>query len=211
MKAAILTSPQPVSERPLQISDVADPQPGPAMFCCACAPAESAAPTSTSWKATCRRSSSDPRPSDRRRSRRRRRLSSPRRARRRFLARRHRRHLPVLQARPRKSLRRANLHRLFGRGRLRRIRPGPRRLCFPLPDALDDLHAAPLLCAGIIGFRSLRVAGVEPASASACLASVRRRIWPSRSCLRGSARSMFYPRKVPPRPGRVAGRDMGRQ
>ena len=32
---------------------------------------------------------------------------------------------------------------------------------FPLPDELDDLHAAPLLCAGIIGFRSLRVAGVE--------------------------------------------------
>ncbi len=30
-----------------------------------------------------------------------------------------------------------------------------------LPDALDDLAAAPLLCAGIIGFRSLRVAGVE--------------------------------------------------
>ena len=25
---------------------------------------------------------------------------------------------------------------------------------FPLPAALDDLHAAPLLCAGIIGFRS---------------------------------------------------------
>ena len=33
---------------------------------------------------------------------------------------------------------------------------------FPLPAALDDLHVAPLLCAGIIGFRSLRVAGVEP-------------------------------------------------
>jgi propanol-preferring alcohol dehydrogenase len=32
---------------------------------------------------------------------------------------------------------------------------------YPLPDALDDLHAAPLLCAGIIGFRSLRVAGIE--------------------------------------------------
>ncbi len=32
---------------------------------------------------------------------------------------------------------------------------------YPLPPALDDLHAAPLLCAGIIGFRSLRVAGVE--------------------------------------------------
>ena len=33
---------------------------------------------------------------------------------------------------------------------------------FPLPEALDELHAAPLLCAGIIGFRSLRVAGVQP-------------------------------------------------
>jgi propanol-preferring alcohol dehydrogenase len=33
---------------------------------------------------------------------------------------------------------------------------------FPLPTTLDNLHAAPLLCAGIIGFRSLRVASVEP-------------------------------------------------
>jgi propanol-preferring alcohol dehydrogenase len=32
---------------------------------------------------------------------------------------------------------------------------------FPLPGGLDDLRAAPLLCAGIIGFRSLRVAGVQ--------------------------------------------------
>jgi alcohol dehydrogenase, propanol-preferring len=32
---------------------------------------------------------------------------------------------------------------------------------YPLDDALDDVHAAPLLCAGIIGFRALRVAGVE--------------------------------------------------
>jgi propanol-preferring alcohol dehydrogenase len=32
----------------------------------------------------------------------------------------------------------------------------------PLPGALDDLQAAPLLCAGIIGFRSMRVAGVRP-------------------------------------------------
>jgi len=31
-----------------------------------------------------------------------------------------------------------------------------------LPPELDDLHAAPLLCAGIIGFRALRVAGVQP-------------------------------------------------
>jgi len=33
---------------------------------------------------------------------------------------------------------------------------------FPLPGDLNDIHVAPLLCAGIIGFRSLRVAGVEP-------------------------------------------------
>ena len=32
---------------------------------------------------------------------------------------------------------------------------------FPLPEPLNDLHVAPLLCAGIIGFRSLSVAGVE--------------------------------------------------
>lgn len=37
-----------------------------------------------------------------------------------------------------------------------------RDFVFPLPATLDDLHAAPLLCAGIIGFRSLRVAGVQP-------------------------------------------------
>lgn len=29
------------------------------------------------------------------------------------------------------------------------------RFCFPLPDALDAAHAAPLLCAGLIGWRAL--------------------------------------------------------
>jgi len=33
------------------------------------------------------------------------------------------------------------------------------RYCFPLPDSYDDLHAAPLLCAGLIGYRTLRLAG----------------------------------------------------
>jgi propanol-preferring alcohol dehydrogenase len=33
---------------------------------------------------------------------------------------------------------------------------------YPLPATLDDTHVAPLLCAGIIGFRSLRVANVQP-------------------------------------------------
>jgi alcohol dehydrogenase, propanol-preferring len=32
---------------------------------------------------------------------------------------------------------------------------------FPLPPGSDHVHVAPLLCAGIIGFRSLRVAGIE--------------------------------------------------
>ena len=33
------------------------------------------------------------------------------------------------------------------------------RYCFPVPDGYDDLQAAPLLCAGLIGYRSLRLAG----------------------------------------------------
>ena len=31
--------------------------------------------------------------------------------------------------------------------------------CYRLPDAFDDVSAAPLLCAGLIGYRSLRKAG----------------------------------------------------
>jgi propanol-preferring alcohol dehydrogenase len=33
------------------------------------------------------------------------------------------------------------------------------RYCLPVPDALDALHAAPLLCAGLIGHRALRLCG----------------------------------------------------
>jgi propanol-preferring alcohol dehydrogenase len=33
------------------------------------------------------------------------------------------------------------------------------RFCFPLPEAYDDAAAAPLLCAGLIGYRALRAAG----------------------------------------------------
>lgn len=33
------------------------------------------------------------------------------------------------------------------------------RYCFPIPDVFDDLHAAPLLCAGLIGYRAYRMAG----------------------------------------------------
>jgi propanol-preferring alcohol dehydrogenase len=33
------------------------------------------------------------------------------------------------------------------------------RYCFPIPRPYDDAHAAPLLCAGLIGYRALRLAG----------------------------------------------------
>ncbi len=33
------------------------------------------------------------------------------------------------------------------------------RYCFPVPDGYDDLQAAPLLCAGLIGWRALRYTG----------------------------------------------------
>ncbi len=33
------------------------------------------------------------------------------------------------------------------------------RYCFPLPPGYPDLQAAPLLCAGLIGYRTLRLAG----------------------------------------------------
>jgi propanol-preferring alcohol dehydrogenase len=33
------------------------------------------------------------------------------------------------------------------------------RYCFPIPDLYSDVEAAPLLCAGLIGYRALRMAG----------------------------------------------------
>jgi alcohol dehydrogenase, propanol-preferring len=35
------------------------------------------------------------------------------------------------------------------------------RFVYPIPEGFGDLDAAPLLCAGIIGFRSLRLSGIE--------------------------------------------------
>ena len=32
----------------------------------------------------------------------------------------------------------------------------------PIPDTYDDVHAAPLLCGGVIGYRALRLSGIEP-------------------------------------------------
>ncbi|MBI5533075.1 MAG: zinc-dependent alcohol dehydrogenase family protein [Deltaproteobacteria bacterium] len=36
------------------------------------------------------------------------------------------------------------------------------RFVYPLPDALSPVDAAPLLCAGIIGYRSLKLSGIRP-------------------------------------------------
>src|SRR5262245_8158705 len=33
------------------------------------------------------------------------------------------------------------------------------RYCFPIPEGFKDVDAAPLLCAGLIGYRSLRATG----------------------------------------------------
>ena len=38
----------------------------------------------------------------------------------------------------------------------------PEDFIYPLPDGFSDEQAAPLLCAGIIGFRSLRLSGIKP-------------------------------------------------
>lgn len=37
----------------------------------------------------------------------------------------------------------------------------PAAFVYPLPDALDDRHVAPLLCAGIIGYRALRLTDLD--------------------------------------------------
>ncbi|MGH9354740.1 MAG: zinc-dependent alcohol dehydrogenase family protein [Terriglobia bacterium] len=38
----------------------------------------------------------------------------------------------------------------------------PEKFVYPIPDRFPDLQAAPLLCAGIIGFRALRLSGIQP-------------------------------------------------
>lgn len=45
----------------------------------------------------------------------------------------------------------------------------PEAFAVALPDALDDLAAAPLLCAGVIGYRALRRAEVQPGERVALL------------------------------------------
>src|ERR1035437_7308587 len=48
---------------------------------------------------------------------------------------------------------------LCERARFTEFAVADERFCFRLPDGYPDLQAAPLLCAGLIGYRSLRLAG----------------------------------------------------
>ncbi len=38
----------------------------------------------------------------------------------------------------------------------------PAEFCYPIPNVFSDEKAAPLLCAGIVGYRSYRLAGIRP-------------------------------------------------
>jgi propanol-preferring alcohol dehydrogenase len=38
----------------------------------------------------------------------------------------------------------------------------PAEFCYPIPRVFDDEHAAPLLCAGIVGYHSYRLSGIRP-------------------------------------------------
>jgi propanol-preferring alcohol dehydrogenase len=41
----------------------------------------------------------------------------------------------------------------------------PASHAFPVPEAMDAIAAAPLLCAGVIGYRSLKLSGIRPGEA----------------------------------------------
>ena len=81
---------------------------------------------------------------------------------RRLMDRRRRWRLLVLPSPYGKPLRQAYLYRVQRRWWLCGVRLGPRGLRLSLARRGGCIHVAPLLCAGIIGFRSLRVAGVQP-------------------------------------------------
>ena len=70
-----------------------------------------------------------------------------------------RRDVPLLHERAREPLRARAVHRPGPRRRLRDARRGRRRYAFALPEGFGDLEAAPLLCAGLIGHRALRMTG----------------------------------------------------
>jgi len=53
----------------------------------------------------------------------------------------------------------SRIHRLYAGRRLATRVVADARYCFAIPDGYSDAEAAPLLCAGLIGWRALRLAG----------------------------------------------------
>ena len=72
------------------------------------------------------------------------------------------RHLSMVPWWRREPLHRVALHRLGRRRRLAEYTVVPEAYAYRIPDGIPDVQAAPLLCAGIIGYRSLRRASVPP-------------------------------------------------
>lgn len=46
-------------------------------------------------------------------------------------------------------------------GGLAEYMTAPAKFVYPIPEGFSDIQAAPLLCAGIIGYRALRISGIE--------------------------------------------------
>ena len=65
------------------------------------------------------------------------------------------RRVRILPQRPRESLRPRAFHRLHLDGGYAEFTVADERFCFPIPESYSDAEAAPLLCAGLIGYRSL--------------------------------------------------------
>jgi propanol-preferring alcohol dehydrogenase len=67
--------------------------------------------------------------------------------------------MPVLPHRPGEPLSARPVHRLHFGWRYADYALADARFCFRMPAGYTDVAAAPLLCAGLIGYRSLRKAG----------------------------------------------------
>ena len=75
------------------------------------------------------------------------------------MARSYRRHLLLLPSGAENLCDHSALHRLSDRWRVCRHTVADARYAFKLPEGYSDAEAAPLLCAGLIGYRSLKMAG----------------------------------------------------
>ena len=75
----------------------------------------------------------------------------------------HLRRLRVLPLGARESLRaRRHSPAIRWMAAMRSTLSRTKNFVYPIPEGFSDMAAAPLLCAGIIGFRSLRVSGIQP-------------------------------------------------